>query len=62
MDDPGVYYANENSQTEKKKIILFYLYVESEKTKQKNKWNRNRLINTENKLMVGDMGKIGEGE
>ena len=34
MDDPGVYYANENSQTEKKKLYYF-TYMQNLKKQNK---------------------------
>ena len=52
---------SEISQIKMKKTILFYLDVESKKTKQMNK--QKRLIDTENKLtVVGGLGSGGWAE
>ena len=65
MDLEGII-LSEISQT-KTNTRLFHLYVESKKQKM-NKQNRNRLIDTENKLVVSrgergwGMGEIGERE
>ena len=46
----------EISQTEKENTVWFQLYVESQ-----NKQNKNRLIDTENKLIAARGVKKGEG-
>ena len=62
--DLGCIVLSEISQTEKTNTILFPLYVESNKI---NKHNRNKLTDTENKLMVSDgrgiegLGEKGDG-
>ena len=48
MDGPRLYHAKWNSQR-KTNTTWFHLYVES---KEQDKQNRNRLIDTDNKLRV----------
>ena len=53
---------SEISQTEKEKYLMVSLHVESKKPKQTNKQTnntRNRLIKTENKLVVSRGGGNG---
>ena len=64
MEGPRVYYAKWNVRQRKTNTVWFHLYVESKKqNKQK---TRNRIIDTQNKLVVageegvGGIGKIDE--
>ena len=56
MDLKGIM-LTEISQMRKTNTTFFHLYVES---KNKNKWNRNKLIDTQNKLSCQMGGRLGE--
>ena len=69
MDTPGGCYAKWNKLDRKKQIPYDFTYMWNlkNKTNEQTKQKRNRLIDTENKLVVargeegGEMNEIGKG-
>ena len=70
MDGPGGYYAKWNKSDREKQILCDFTYMCNlkYKTNAQTKQNKNRLIDTENKLVLakrewgGGTDKIGEGD
>ena len=69
IDGPREYYAKwSKSDTWKTNTVPSHLHVESKKQNKQRQQNRNRLTDTENKLMVAReergevMSEIGEGD
>ena len=58
MDDPGNIMLSEINQTEKDKIPYDLIYMWNLKN-EINKQNRNRVIDTENKLLVARWDGLG---